>query len=71
MTLEQIYYYYFACLSHKEEIRMDILHVNCEQIYFILFFCLSHQEGMRSGTHFRQQNVFLLVSHPPSPATRN
>ena len=38
------------------------LHDNCEQISFIIFFAFLKKEEMRSGTHFTQQNVFLLFT---------
>jgi len=38
------------------------LHDNCEQISFIIFLAFLKKEEMRSGTHFTQQNVFLLFT---------
>ena len=38
------------------------LHDNCEQISFIIFFAFLKKEEMRSGTHFTQLNVFLLLT---------
>jgi len=38
------------------------LHDNCEQISFVIFFAFLKKEEMKSGTHFTQQNVFLLFT---------
>jgi len=48
--------------SGTESLPKVFLHDNCEQISFIIFFAFLKKEEMRSGTHFTQQNVFLLFT---------
>jgi len=48
--------------SRTESLPKVFLHDNCEQISFIIFFAFLKKEEMRSGTHFTQQNVFLLFT---------
>ena len=48
--------------SGTESLPEVFLHDNCEQISFIIFFAFLKKEEMRSGTHFTQQNVFLLFT---------
>ena len=48
--------------SGTEILPKVFLHDNCEQISFIIFFAFLKKEEMRSGTHFTQQNVFLLFT---------
>jgi hypothetical protein len=45
-----------------ESLPKVFLHDNCEQISFIIFFAFLKKEEMRSGTHFTQLNVFLLLT---------
>ena len=48
--------------SGTESLPKVFLHDNCEQISFIYFFAFLKKEEMRSGTHFTEQNVFLLFT---------
>jgi len=48
--------------SGTESLPKVFLHDNCEQISFIIFFAFLKKEEIRSGTHFTQQNVFLLFT---------
>jgi len=48
--------------SGTESLPKVFLHDNCEQISFNIFFAFLKKEEMRSGTHFTQQNVFLLFT---------
>ena len=48
--------------SGTESLPKVFLHDNFEQISFIIFFAFLKKEEMRSGTHFTQQNVFLLFT---------
>jgi len=48
--------------SGTESLPKVFLHDKCEQISFIIFFAFLKKEEMRSGTHFTQQNVFLLFT---------
>jgi hypothetical protein len=48
--------------SGTESLPKVFLHDNCEQISFIIFFAFLKKEEMRSGTHFTQLNVFLLLT---------
>jgi hypothetical protein len=48
--------------SRIESLPKVFLHDNCEQSSFIIFFAFLKKEEMRSGTHFTQQNVFLLFT---------
>ncbi len=48
--------------SGTESLPKVFLHDNCEQISFIIFFAFLKKEEMRSGTHFTQQNMFLLYT---------
>jgi len=48
--------------SGTECLPKVFLHDNCEQISFIIFFTFLKKEEMRSGTHFTEQNVFLLFT---------
>ena len=48
--------------SRTESLPEVFLHDNCEQISLIIFFAFLKKEEMRSGTHFTQQNVFLLFT---------
>jgi len=48
--------------SGAESLPKVFLHDNCEQISFIIFFAFLKKEEIRSGTHFTQQNVFLLFT---------
>jgi len=49
--------------SGTESLPKVFLHDNCEQVSFIIiFFAFLKKEEMRSGTHFTQQNVFLLFT---------
>ena len=47
--------------SGTESLPKVFLHDNCEQISYNFFRFLKKEE-MRSGTHFTQQNVFLLFT---------
>ena len=48
--------------SGTESLPKVFLQDNFEQISFIIFFAFLKKEEMRSGTHFTQQNVFLLFT---------
>jgi hypothetical protein len=48
--------------SGTESLPKVFLHDNCEQVSFIIFFAFLKKEEMRSGTHFTQLNVFLLLT---------
>ena len=48
--------------SGTESLPKVFLHANCEQISFIIFFAFLKKEEMGSGTHFTQQNMFLLFT---------
>ena len=48
--------------SGTESLPKVFLHDNCEQISFIIFFAFLKKEEIRSGTHFTQLNVFLLLT---------
>ncbi len=48
--------------SGTESLPKVFLHANCEQISFIIFFAFLKMEEMGSGTHFTQQNMFLLFT---------
>jgi len=48
--------------SGTESLPKVFLHDNCEQISFIICFAFLKKEEMRSGTHFTQQNEFLLFT---------
>jgi len=48
--------------SGTESLPKVFLHDNCEQISFIIFFTFLKKEEIRSGTHFTQQNMFLLFT---------
>jgi hypothetical protein len=48
--------------SGTESLPEVFLHNKCEQISYIIFFAFLKKEEMRSGTHFSQQNVFLLFT---------
>ncbi len=48
--------------SGTESLPKVFLHDNCEQISFMICFAFLKKEEMRKGTHFTQQNVFLLFT---------
>ncbi len=48
-------------LENKTIVNQETFKNICEQISFIIFFAFLKKEEMSSGTHFTQQNVFLLL----------